>query len=109
MSEEKGQYNVKRKPGVIRPACFRSYDDGFEQPTPDEVRSLLDALEIKAEEAAKFSGVASARSFRRYLAPSDSKQARGIPYAQWRLLAERLARKRAGECEEIRLKIRVTG
>lgn len=109
MSEERGQYNVERKPGVIRPGCFRSYDDGWEQPTNQEVRNLLDALDIRAEEAASFSGVASGRSFRRYLQPPETKGARGIPYAQWRLLAERLARKRSGECETIKLRIRVQG
>lgn len=109
MSEDRGQYNVQRKVGPIRKECFSSYSDGWEQPRPDEIRSMLAALDITAEVAAAFVGHSSGRAFRRFLQPEGTSNARGIPYATWRLLAERLARKRAGECEEIKLRIRVAG
>lgn len=90
MTEEKGRYDVQLKPGVIRESCFLPFNQGWTQPTPDEVKAMINRLGMSREEVSDYVGAGSGRSVRRWEAPEDSPGHRNIPYAAWRLLWMRL-------------------
>ena len=77
--EERGFYNVERK-SEIRPETLRSFSDGWEQPSKEEIRMLLKDNDLTGAQAGMLVGVNS-RTVRKWTGGE-----RGIPYAAWRLL-----------------------
>ena len=71
---------------LIRPACFNRIDQGWECPSPDEIRAYLTEQDLTERAAARLMGIEgtdanAARLVRRYKAGE-----RPIPYHAWRLL-----------------------
>lgn len=88
MTEERAHYGPD--PGPIRETCYLPFcDPGYTHPTPDEVRSLTRRLGMSGSEVANFTGMSNGRTVRKWIAPTDSANARSIPYAAWRLLVLR--------------------
>lgn len=90
---ESAQYKVARKDlARIRSATLLPFGQGYEPPTPDEVRALLVIAghvagkdKLTGSEAAQLVGV-NPRNVRKWTAPCDSSNHVQIPYAAWRLL-----------------------
>ena len=77
--EEPVIYNVESTE-KIRPETLRAFSDGWEQPTKEEIRTLLKQNDLTGAKAAKIEGVNS-RTVRKWTGGE-----RGIPYAAWRLI-----------------------
>ena len=67
----------------IRPECLRPYADGWEQPTGEEVRMVVNLANFSGSQAAKALGLGSqgGRTVRRWIGEETP-----IPYAVWALL-----------------------
>jgi hypothetical protein len=65
----------------IRSECLRPFDEGWEQPTPAEVRRILKAASLTGAEAARLLGISDGRTIRRWTG-GDAP----IPYAAWAIL-----------------------
>lgn len=77
----------------IRPETLLPYSQGWESPTPDEVRALIEYAgqvtgknKLTGSEVARLAGIRDARTIRKWTAPQDAKNHTPIPYAAWRLL-----------------------
>lgn len=68
----------------MRPDVMLPFGEGWQQPTPGEVRELLSSQGWTGSQAAKIAGVAT-RTVRHWVAPIEQNGARPIPYAAWRL------------------------
>lgn len=93
MTEQHAVYKVKRKDlKGIRGATLLEFDQGWEPPTPEEVRLLIEYAgrcagkdKLTGGEVAALTGV-NPRNVRKWTAPEDSSNYVKIPYAPWRLL-----------------------
>ena len=65
----------------VRPDCLLPADQGWQQPTPDEVRAILKAADMTGGRASKFLGLSNTRVIRRWTGGDDQ-----IPYSAWALL-----------------------
>jgi len=65
----------------IRPECLRAYSDGWQQPTKDEVRAVLNMAGLTGAAAASLVGIADSRTVRRWTGGVSP-----IPYSAWALL-----------------------
>jgi hypothetical protein len=65
----------------VRPDCLLPADQGWQQPTPDEVRAVLKAADMTGGSASKFLGLSNTRVIRRWTGGDDQ-----IPYSAWALL-----------------------
>lgn len=96
MTEQTGTYEVTHKDlAGLRNTTLLPYDQGWQQPTPDEVRTALELAgqvfnknKLTGSEAGRLTGV-DARTIRKWTAPENEANHRPIPYAAWRLLIER--------------------
>jgi len=61
-------------------------DPGFEVPEPEDIRSVIEMLDLTEDQVAALVGVRGGRAVRRWLAPATSKTHAKIDYAAWRLL-----------------------
>jgi hypothetical protein len=69
------------------PATLLAYNDPrYRAPTPDDVRAVVEMLELTADQVAALVGMKDGRAVRRWLASCDSKTHAQIDYAAWRLL-----------------------
>ena len=92
---EHAEYNVVRKDlNNIRAATLKPFNEGWAQPTWEEVRSVLVIAgkhvgkdKLTGKQAANLVGV-NPRQVRKWTAPPDSSNFAPIPYAPWRLLIE---------------------
>jgi len=73
-------YNVETS---IRFACLQAYAHGWVQPTPAEVRTVLQIAGLSSAQAADLVGVSDSRVIRRWKS-GESK----IPYLPWAVLCE---------------------
>ena len=93
MSETRAVYKVERKDlNGVRNTTLLPYNQGFEQPTPEEIRSMIafagsvtDKDKITGSEFGNLVGV-DPRTIRKWVAPIEAKNHTKIPYAAWRLL-----------------------
>jgi hypothetical protein len=69
----------------IRLECLRPANDGWEQPTGEEVREVLRIAELSGSRAAKALGLGEKgdRTVRRWIGEDST-----IPYAAWALLCD---------------------
>lgn len=95
MPEEHAPYNAILKKPPIRAATLKPYDDGYQTPTPEEVRAMIVYCgqvvgkdKLTGSEVAAIVGVEDHRSVRRWTAPIEEKGHRDILYAPWRLLCQ---------------------
>lgn len=95
MTEDRAEYKVEPKPGVIRPSCFLPYDQGFTPPTPAEVREMIKRLGMTGSEVANLVGIKSGRTVRKWQAENDVKNRNEIPYAAWQMLIHEYHRRQA--------------
>lgn len=71
----------------VSPATLFVYTDpAFQMPTPEDVRAVIQILDLTADQVAGIVGVKDGRAVRRWLAPVTSKTHAQIDYATWRLL-----------------------
>lgn len=71
----------------ISPATLFVYTDpAFQMPTQEDVRAVIQILDLTADQVAGIVGVRDGRAVRRWLAPVTSKTHAQIDYATWRLL-----------------------
>lgn len=71
----------------VSPATLFVYmDPAFQMPTPEDVRAVIQILDLTADQVAGIVGVKDGRAVRRWLAPVTSKTHAQIDYATWRLL-----------------------
>jgi len=96
MRGNQGKYRVNAPVGSIRTSCFLNFDEGWEQPTGDEVRQLIKRLDMPGSQVAKFVGSNSGRNVRKWQSGEVN-----IQYSAWRLLAERYARVRCDRDPEV--------
>lgn len=89
MTEKKVESKTSAKQEAIRPSTLLPYDQGFESPTPGEIREVIRTLGMSGTQVANFVGVSSGRTVRKWQA-EDALNKNNIPYAAWRLLVERL-------------------
>lgn len=61
-------------------------DPAFKAPGPDDVRAVVQILDMTADQVAGLVGLKDGRAVRRWLAPVTSKTHAQIDYATWRLL-----------------------
>lgn len=61
-------------------------DEDFRIPEPEDIRAVIDMLDLTADQAAALVGVRDGRAVRRWLAPSSSSTHAKITYSAWRLL-----------------------
>lgn len=95
MTETRAIYeHIRKDLGEIRNETLLLYNQGWVQPTPDELRFIIDyantvesAKKLTGSELGNLVGV-DARTVRRWTAPIDAKNHRDIPYAAWRLLLQ---------------------
>lgn len=79
---------------ILREETLNKFDGGFEQPTPDEVRTLIRYLGMTGSQVCAFVGVKNNRTVRKWqetkatLDNSEeiNRNKNDIPYAAWRLL-----------------------
>lgn len=74
---------------MIHPAPATLYlytDAAFRVPVPEDVRAVIQLLNLTADQVARLVGLKDGRAVRRWLAPQDSKTHARIDYATWRLL-----------------------
>lgn len=90
MTEDRGRYDVERKPKLIRESCFVPFGKGWTQPTAAEVKAMINMLGMSRQEVADYVGAGSGKTVRRWEAPEDTQGYRKIPYAVWQLLHWRL-------------------
>ena len=113
MSEEKPIYKVNTEPGVIRASCFRAFNDDWTQPTPREVRDLINKLGMTGAEVANFVGAKSSRNIRKWQADDTQleQSSAKISYSAWRLLAERYVRIETGKkkCVDLLADLKLSG
>lgn len=69
----------------IRPECLRAANDGWQQPTGEEVRQILRLAKLTGSHAAKVLGLGNKgdRTVRRWSGGESD-----IPYAAWALLCD---------------------
>jgi hypothetical protein len=58
----------------------------YQVPEPEDVRAVIQILDLTADQVAGLVGVKDGRAVRRWLAPPASKTHAKIDYATWRLL-----------------------
>lgn len=69
------------------PATLCLYTDpAYQVPEPEDVRAVIQILDLTADQVADLVGVKDGRAVRRWLAPPASKTHAKIDYATWRLL-----------------------
>lgn len=69
------------------PATLHLYTDpAFRAPVPEDVRAVIQLLDLTADQVAGLVGLKDGRAVRRWLAPQGSKTHARIDYATWRLL-----------------------
>lgn len=86
MSDTNPEYSPSIHAGGLRPATLLPYtDDGYSEPTWEDVRALMRIAQLTGSGAGDLAGV-SARKVRRWACPPDSNDHLPIPYAVWRLL-----------------------
>lgn len=73
-------YNVETS---IRPECLQAFAHGWVQPTPSEVRTLLQIAGLSCAQAADLVGMSDSRVIRRWKS-GESK----IHYSPWAILCE---------------------
>ena len=101
MTETKGRYNVKPVPGAIRGSCFDTFDqDTYTQPTPEEVRELINRIGLSGNQVAALVGASSGRVVRKWQAAGDVNNKANIPYAAWRLLVLEFYKQGLSECNQ---------
>jgi hypothetical protein len=61
-------------------------DDDFRIPAPEDIRAVIDMLDLTADQVAALVGVRDGRAVRRWLAPASSSSHAKITYSAWRLL-----------------------
>lgn len=91
---ESVRYTVNRKDlDGIRNTTLCLFNDGWTQPTPEEVRALIvllgesiDLAKLSGSQVAALTGVKDPRNVRKWTAPEDSNNFAKIPYSAWRLL-----------------------
>lgn len=74
---------------MSRPAAETLYlytEPDFRHPDPDDIRAVIEMLDMTADQVAALVGVRDGRAVRRWLAPPSSKTHAQIDYAAWRLL-----------------------
>ena len=96
MTQERKYYGPEGGPTLdeikSRPCTRRFSDPGYEPPTWKDLRDLMAATGWKGADVAAITGAASthnagSRTVRKWTAdPDNTKEARNIPYAAWRLL-----------------------
>lgn len=77
----------------VRITTLLKYDEGFEQPTPDEVRTLIRHLGMTGSQVGAFVGIKNNRTVRKWQDTKEisddggiNRNKNDIPYAAWRLL-----------------------
>jgi hypothetical protein len=69
------------------PATLHLYTNpDYQVPEPEDVRAVIQLLDLTADQVADLVGVKNGRAVRRWLAPPESKTHAKIDYAIWRLL-----------------------
>lgn len=68
---------------MLRDACMRPFDMGWEAPTGDEIRQVLKKAGLSGVQAAKLTGVKEGRTVRRWTGEESE-----IPYSCWAILCE---------------------
>ena len=68
----------------IRATTLRRWTDGWETPTPDEVRWVMKMAGLTGRTASELVGIANNRTIRRWTGGDCA-----IPYAAWALLCEK--------------------
>ena len=94
MSDPNTNYTVGRKDlRNIRNTTLNLFNDGWEQPTSEEVRNLIILLgekigeeKLTGSQVAALVGLKDSRNVRKWTAPEDSNNFIKIPYSAWRLL-----------------------
>lgn len=61
-------------------------DSAFRAPAPEDVRAVVQILDMTGDQVAGLVGVKDGRAVRRWMAPVTSKTHAQIDYATWRLL-----------------------
>jgi len=90
---EQAKYNVTRKDlNNIRAATLLPYNEGWEQPTFEEVRAVIALAgqhigkeKLTGKQIANLVGV-NPRNVRKWTAPPETSNHIAMPYAAWRLL-----------------------
>src|SRR5690625_1310334 len=86
MSEEYPTYRTANSDTEVNPrTLLRSTDPGYERPTYADLRALKDRSGETGGRLAQRVGV-DPRTWRKWTAPPEAKNAQQIPYAAWRLL-----------------------
>lgn len=94
--ETRASYNVSGNTELLlADSTLKRFTEGFEQPTSQEVRSLIRYLGWTGSEVAAFVGVNN-RTVRKWQEVKVNRTASDIQYAAWRLLLLR-----AGLVQEI--------
>lgn len=66
---------------TIRPETLRPFSDGWEPPTPGEIRHVLAMSSLSGSAAARLVGISESRTVRRWTGGDSA-----IPYAAWAIL-----------------------
>lgn len=69
------------------PATLYLYNNpAYKVPEPEDIRAVIQMLDLTADQVAELVGVMDGRAVRRWLAPQASKTHAKIDYATWRLM-----------------------
>lgn len=89
--ETRAPYTVTPAAPALDPAILAEAENGFRQPTPDELRQVIkmcyrpDGSTFTGADVGALTGTIG-RSVRRWTAPVGDDGHRDIPYAAWRLI-----------------------
>lgn len=96
MSEQQPHYgNKERVPNTLAAfaslPCARRYIDGYEAPSPEQVKALLNLSGMNRREWAELLGITYSEkhgctTLRKWTMKEGSKDHRQVPYSTWRLM-----------------------
>lgn len=91
--ERRPIYGAGENSLILRDETLNKFDNGFEQPTPQEVRALIRYLGLTGSQVADFVGIKNNRTVRKWQETKEEREdgeinrnKNDIPYAAWRLL-----------------------
>ncbi|BBW84035.1 transcriptional regulator [Escherichia coli] len=74
---------TKPYPVLIRSECFLPFGAGWDCPTPEEIRTLMQIAELTGSKAATLTGLKDSRTVRRWVGGDTP-----IPFSAWAILVE---------------------
>lgn len=91
--EQHGLYGESESTLKLRKETFLKYAEGWERPTPEEIRELIRYIGMSGSEVAAAVGIKSGRTVRKWQEThevtetgNENKNKNEISYAAWRIL-----------------------